>query len=59
MKLPESIQLNPPADFEGNNFSMVLHFKDLGQFKAVNALLNKLQNHPDFAKILEKEFEDN
>lgn len=59
MKLPESIQLNPPADFEGNNFSMVLHFQDLKQFKTVNDRLNELQDHPDFAKILEKEFEDN
>jgi len=59
MKLPESIFLNPPADFEGNNFSMVLHFQNLNQFKTVSDLLNQLQNHPDFAKILEKEFEDN
>jgi ParB family chromosome partitioning protein len=59
MKLPESIQLNPPADFEGNNFSMVLHFQDLKQFKTANDRLNELQDHPDFAKILEKEFEDN
>lgn len=59
IKLPESIQLNPPADFEGNNFSMVLHFQDLKQFKTVNDRLNELQDHPDFAKILKKEFEDN
>jgi hypothetical protein len=59
MKLPESVQLIPPADFEGNNFSMVLYFQDLKQFKTVNDRLNELQDHPDFAKILEKEFEDN
>jgi hypothetical protein len=59
MKLPESIKLNPPTDFEGSNYSMVLHFQDLNQFKTVNDRLNELQDDPDFAKILEKEFEDN
>ena len=44
-----------PVTFEGNNFSMVLHFQDLKQFKTVNDRLNELQDHPDFAKILEKE----
>jgi len=57
--LPESIHLNPPADFEGRNYSMHLHFQNLSQFKAVNDVLNELKDHPDFAKIIEKEFEDN
>ena len=59
IKLPESIHLIPPKDFEGNNYSMHLNFQNLNQFKEINHVLNKLQDHPDFAKILEKEFEDN
>jgi len=59
MKLPESIHLIPPADFEGNNYSMHLDFQNLNQFKDINNVLNKLQDHVDFARILEKKFEDN
>ena len=59
IKLPDSIHLNPPAEFEGNNFSMNLHFQNMSQYKAVIDVLTELQDHPDFAKILEKEFEDN
>jgi hypothetical protein len=59
IKLPEVIHLVPPKDFEGINYSMQLHFQSLKQFKGINHVLNELQNHPDFAKILEKEFEDN
>ena len=59
IKLPESIHLIPPANFEGNNYSMHLNFQNLNQFKNINNVLNKLQDHRDFAKILEKEFEDN
>jgi len=59
IKLPDSIHLNPPAEFEGNNFSMNLHFQNMMQFNAVIDVLNELHNFPDFAKILEKEFEDN
>ncbi len=59
IQLPESIHLIPPADFEGNNFSMRLAFQNQDQFRDINNRLNKLQDHPDFARILEKEFEDN
>ncbi|MCD6584285.1 MAG: ParB/RepB/Spo0J family partition protein [Desulfobacteraceae bacterium] len=59
IKLPEAIHLVPPKDFEGINYSMQLNFQSLTQFKGINHVLNKLQDHPDFAKILEKEFEDN
>jgi len=59
MKLPDSIHLIPPADFEGNNYSMHLDFQNLNQFKDINNVLNKLQDHVDFARILEKKFEDN
>lgn len=59
LQLPESVHLVPPADFEGNNYAMQLNFQDLAQFKTIVAALNLLQDHPDFAKILDKNFEDN
>ena len=59
MDLPESIHLIPPADFEGNNYSMSLNFNNRSQFQRIVETLTQLQNHPDFAKILEKNFEDN
>jgi len=59
LHLPESIHLIPPADFEGNDYSIHLNFSDLSQFQTIAETLNQLQNHPDFAKILEKNFEDN
>ena len=59
IQLPESIHLIPPQDFEGNSFSMHLTFQNQNQFRDINNILNKLQDQPDFAKILEKEFEDN
>ncbi|MBC2716275.1 MAG: ParB N-terminal domain-containing protein [Desulfobacteraceae bacterium] len=59
IKLPESIHLIPPVNFEGNTYSINLVFQNLAQFKDINKILNKMQNHPDFAKIIEKELEDN
>lgn len=59
LNLPESIKLVPPADFEGSVFSMQLKFQNLSQYKDICDVLNKLPEHPDFNKILEKQFEDN
>ncbi len=58
LQLPESVHLVPPADFEGNKYSMQLNFQDLAQFKTIVKTLDLLQDHPDFAKILDKNFED-
>lgn len=59
LKLPESIKLVPPADFESSIFSMHLKFQNLSQFNDICDILNKLPEQPDFNKILEKHLEDN
>jgi ParB/RepB/Spo0J family partition protein len=59
IQLPDSVHLVPPTDFEGSHYAMQLNFQDLPQFKTIVETLNQLQDHPDFAKILDKNFEDN
>lgn len=59
LNLPESIKLIPPAHFENSVFSLNLKFRNLTQFKDICDILDNLSEHPDFNKILEKQFEDN
>jgi hypothetical protein len=58
LELPADIRLLPPADFEGNQFSMQLTFETPEQFSRITDLLNQLQNYPDFIEIVTKNFED-
>lgn len=58
LKLPESIALNPPADFEGNDFRIQLMFRDSPQFGEICDALSVLREQPDFRDILDKKSED-
>ena len=54
LSLPESLRLYPPPDFEGNDFSMQIRFRNLSEFNGICEYLSALRNHSDFAAILEK-----
>lgn len=59
LNLPESVHLQPPADFEGKDFMMQCTFQDLSEFKKICDNFLLLRDHPDFKDILEKKREDN
>jgi len=59
LNLPEFIQLIPPANFEGADFTLSFTFQNISQFKAGADVLGLLNHHPDFKKILDKDVEDN
>lgn len=58
LKLPEALRLIPPRDFEGNRFSFQGDFSTREDFTVLVRALERLRDHPDFIRILEKDFED-
>jgi ParB family chromosome partitioning protein len=58
LNLPDAIRLMPPPDFEGGVFSLHARFTCLKEFNTVVQTMDSLLDHPDFARILEKNVED-
>ena len=53
LKLPASFRLLPPANFEGENYSVCLSFKDVQGLKQGCKELKRLSDHPVMRKLFE------
>jgi len=58
INLPSFIKLLPPKNFESTQFSLILNFSNIEEFKSAMNTLEKLKNHPDFDKIIDKQLAD-
>lgn len=58
LKLPREIGLFPPANFEGNRFSMTISFHSQAEFKAHVETLFRLADDPHFTAIVKKQIDD-
>lgn len=54
-KLPKTIKLIPPENFEDIDFSIILRFHSLSEFEFQTEILKNLSNHPEFKVVLNKE----
>jgi ParB family chromosome partitioning protein len=54
LALPTGIKLIPPADFEGNTFSVNMEFKSMREFKEHAECLGRLKKNPVLEKIVSK-----
>jgi ParB family chromosome partitioning protein len=52
LKLNPDIKLIPPKEFEGTTFSLSINFTGLAHLKMLQSALDKLIQHPSFAKIV-------
>ncbi|MBU3947010.1 MAG: ParB/RepB/Spo0J family partition protein [Proteobacteria bacterium] len=53
--LIEGVKLIPPANFEGNSFSINMEFKKITELNKQTAYLNRLIKNPELQKILLKD----
>ncbi len=53
LKLGSRIGLIPPKDFEGNTYSLTLHFHNRQELSDLKKRLDKIMQHPALGKILE------
>lgn len=53
LKLNPDIKLIPPKEFEGTTYTLNLNFTNLAHLKMLQSMLDKMIQHPSFAKIVE------
>jgi ParB family chromosome partitioning protein len=53
LKLGQDIKLIPPKEFEGTTYTLNLNFTSLAHLKTIQSMLDKIIQHPSFAKIVE------
>jgi len=58
LDLPRDIGFSPPADFEGNRFSVTISFHSQAEFKTHIETLFRLAENPHFIAIVEKQIDD-
>lgn len=58
LELPRDIDFSPPANFEGNRFSMTIFFHSLAEFKTHVGTLIRLADDPHFIEILKKQIDN-
>jgi ParB family chromosome partitioning protein len=53
LKINPDIKLIPPKEFEGTTYTLNLSFTNLAHLKMLQSMLDKMIQHPSFAKIVE------
>ncbi len=53
LKLNPDIKLIPPKEFEGRTYTLNLTFTNLAHLKRLQSMLDKMIQHPSFAKIVD------
>lgn len=52
LRLPRSIRITPPADFEGRLYSLCMSFKDLEGLREGHKMLKSFLDHPAMKRLL-------
>lgn len=55
LKLDPDIKLILPHEFEGTTYTLNLRFKNIAHLRRLQSMLDKIIQHPSFAKIVEKQ----
>jgi len=53
LKLNPHIKLIPPKEFEGTTYTLNLNFSNIAHLKRLQSMVEKMIQHPSFAKIIE------
>ncbi len=56
--LPDGVSLEPPPDFEGEEFRIHINFRSGREFKQRVTALARLPENPDFLSIVDKRYDD-
>jgi len=57
--LSNKINLTPPEHFEGDQYRVNFMFHNMNEYESCFQSLNNLMIHPDFQKLINKDFADN